>query len=125
MYHVFPFSAEFHSNVSRNKPNDCRYIPYGSKVKKNCTQIAVPLKLNLDQFLSNEGRELFCPKSKDGSFKDSDYEFSAAVNHAGSAGFGHYWAIVSGPDGFYYKIDDEVVSQVMHQKSDKFKFINS
>lgn len=70
----------------------------------------VPLTLNLDELMSSEGRELFCPKI--GNKKDFEYTFTASVNHAGSAGFGHYWSIANGPDGFYYKLDDETVSQV-------------
>lgn len=65
----------------------------------------VPLELDLKDFMTKESQEVFCSST-------SIYKFSASVNHAGSAGFGHYWSIVVGPDGNYYKLDDELVTEV-------------
>lgn len=88
-----------------------RYLLFDAKVKKNCTQVDIPLQLDLTEFMSAECRDLFGIPT-DGQKKGFLYEFSASVNHAGSAGFGHYWTTVAGPDGNYYKLDDEIVAQV-------------
>lgn len=67
----------------------------------------IPLNLNLSSLMNKQCRDLFCS-----SGNSDDYEFSASVNHSGGAGFGHYWTIAAGPDGHYYKLDDELVSVV-------------
>lgn len=47
--------------------------------------------------------------------EEFQYDFLSSVNHAGSAGYGHYWAVVKGPDGKFHRVDDE--TQVLVRKS--------
>ncbi|XP_055388811.1 ubiquitin carboxyl-terminal hydrolase 36-like [Condylostylus longicornis] len=102
--------AEFRAETKKTPKWKDRYGMFDSKVKKNCTQMRIPLKLKLEDFMTPECQKLFCSTSTTG--EGTVYEFSASVNHAGSAGFGHYWSTVVGPDGLYYKLDDELITQI-------------
>lgn len=77
-------------------------------VQKNSVRMEVPLSLTLDPYISEDGRRLFATSEND----DNRYDFVSSVNHSGTAGFGHYWAIVRAPDGHFYKLDDEYRSHV-------------
>lgn len=77
-------------------------------VRKNCVPMEVPVKLTLDPYMSESGRRSLETNHPE----DNHYDFIASVNHSGTAGFGHYWAIVKGPDGLFYKLDDEHRSRV-------------
>lgn len=73
----------------------------------------IPIELDLQEYMSPECHEMFYAQgSQNDDLSSSHYDFCASVNHVGSVGFGHYWSIVAGPDGNYYKLDDELVTQV-------------
>lgn len=90
--------AEFRPTVPGPKAGYHRYLP---QVHKNSARMHIATQLDLSPFISSEARA----GTRDG--KSLMYDFLGSVNHAGCAGFGHYWAIVKGPDDMYHKVDDE------------------
>lgn len=68
--------------------------------------------LGLDEHLTLHGKHLE-------TGLDMTYERSAAIIHTGSLNSGHYYAIVKGSDGKYYKFNDKRVSILSQKAADE------
>jgi len=75
---------------------------FGFGPGKVSSSISFPLELNVSKFLENHDTKSQCL-----------YDLSGVVVHlGGGCGAGHYIAFVKAPNGSWYKMDDESVSQV-------------